>query len=363
MKIVFISEQSSTSKSAYNHRLSVLKVGVGKLGAKADIVYLGDYFFKHPRIIQILNLPFLVRKLRQYDFIHAGNPSCACFSAVFKIFNKTTVIYDVHGDVISEMLLYWRSIWNLRRAFHYFQTVIMECIARNFSNFFLVVSNPLRQKLIDEGINENNISLVRNGVDLELFKRDSVCKVKKFIVCYAGGTQKWQGIENFINAVSMVDDNEITFQMIGFGKKDEALKSKINLVLGSRVALINRQPQDELINTLAQASVLIIPRLPHPAVRVALPTKFAEYLALGKPVIVTNVDETAEFVKKHNCGIVSEPDPCSLSNAIIRMKKLDDATRKLMGDNARKLAEAVFDWDIICRKYYDWLAALKDKNC
>jgi glycosyltransferase involved in cell wall biosynthesis len=44
----------------------------------------------------------------------------------------------------------------------------------------------------------------------------------------------------------------------------------------------------------------------------AFPTKFAEYVATGRPVIVTNVDETANFVQKFDCGFVCQPNSYQL---------------------------------------------------
>lgn len=355
MKILFISGQRSKLKNAYNHRLQMLKSRLEKLEVETDILYLGNCLFKHPRIIQILNLPFLIKKIKQYDFIHAGGSSCAYFSIILKLLNKTKVIYDVHGDVINERLLYWSSILNFRRAFHYFQAVIMEIIALKFSDYFLVVSNPSREKLIGKGISKNKILLVRNGVDLNLFRPKLTYDCKEFTICYAGEMQKWQGIKNLIDAAERINVDEIKFKIIGFTIKDRKLKEKIKRILENRVELINRLPQEELIKTLLYADALIIPRLSHPAISVAFPTKFAEYLALGKPIIVSNVDETAKFVKKYNCGIVSKPDPDSICSAVVKLFRMGDEKREIMGANARRLAEEAFGWDIICRKYFAWL--------
>ena len=45
-------------------------------------------------------------------------------------------------------------------------------------------------------------------------------------------------------------------------------------------------------------------------------TKFAEYAALGRPILVTDVDETANFVRNYRCGFVSDPHPANLAKTL-----------------------------------------------
>ena len=77
--------------------------------------------------------------------------------------------------------------------------------------------------------------------------------------------------------------------------------------------------------------MLAIPRQAHPALRVALPTKFAEYLALGKPVIVSDVDETADLIRLHQCGLVAEPNVESWTTTLEHAAQLSTIERGDMG--------------------------------
>ena len=62
-----------------------------------------------------------------------------------------------------------------------------------------------------------------------------------------------------------------------------------------------------MLDLLSSASILISPRPNHVASRAAFPVKFAEYAALGRPILVNDVDETADFIRKYDCGFVSSP--------------------------------------------------------
>ena len=165
----------------------------------------------------------------------------------------------------------------------------------------------------------------------------------------------WQGIDNFVVAAQLLQTEPIRFKIIGFRPEDEGLKAKIAASLGDRVDLIDRVSQPELVQHLSQAHFLVIPRLPHPAVEIAFPTKFSEYLAMGKPVIVSDVDETASLVQAHHCGLVSQPNPQSMAETIKQAAAFSSTELIEMGKNSRHLAETVFDWPVVCGYYADLL--------
>jgi glycosyltransferase involved in cell wall biosynthesis len=154
-------------------------------------------------------------------------------------------------------------------------------------------------------------------------------------------------------------NDHLHFHVIGFAEGDQALKSDFAARLGKHATLENRVRIEELPERLAQADVLLIPRTRHPAMHGGLPSKFAEYLAMGRPLIVTNVDETAKFVSEHQCGLVCEPNVDSMSAAIRQAAAWSAEERQTMGQNARKLAETVFDWKVIA---LDYLKALQATN-
>jgi glycosyltransferase involved in cell wall biosynthesis len=174
-------------------------------------------------------------------------------------------------------------------------------------------------------------------------------------VGYAGGFQLWQGIDMLVKAVQLLPRNGLRLRIIGFESRHAAFRSSIAQLLGERAELVDRVSQLELISELAAADVLIIPRPNHPAVAMAFPTKFSEYLALGKPVIVCDIDETSQLVREHRCGLVSKPDPASLAETIRAAAHLSPDELNLMGQNARRLAEREFSWEQIGREYAEQL--------
>lgn len=357
MKVLFLSNEYGVDRfgTAYAHRLEDLRCALQRRGIQTEFLSLREQPVRRPLLVHPLNLPFIRRNIADCDFIHAGGDA-AYTAALLKPFTRATVIFDVHDDTFLGAQLVWAARRDLRRAYWVIQAWIMNAISYRRADYFLAVAQPLMQRLVDEKhIPAHRIALIRNGVDLELFKPLHHTSNEGFTICYAGGFDAWHGIDLLVGALELLPKDHVRLKIIGFTEHYAALRSSIAGRLGDRVELLDRVTQKELVSHLATADALISPRVRHRATEVMFPSKFSEYLALGKPVIVCDVDETARLVQQHHCGLVSEPSPAAMAETIRAASNLTQSELHQMGQNARRLAEAEFSWADIGRKYADLL--------
>jgi glycosyltransferase involved in cell wall biosynthesis len=355
MKILVVSPGASNDPHAYNQRLLNLKEGLKQNGVVTGMLYLGDYFFKSPLLVEALDIPSIRKEIDGYDAVHGGGFSASYSLGLLKKMQRFTLINDVHG-CIEEFHLTMRNFFDLTGYFSYFEQVIAQEISIKYSDFFITCSKPLRDRLLQRGIGKSNVEVIRNGVNTKLFKPKVLTSDgNKFVVTYAGGFQKWQGIENLVATAALIKAPNVKYKIIGFRRKDQALKKRLEKLLGSKVELIDTLSQNELVDQFCLSNILVIPRSRHCATQMAFPTKFAEYIATGKPVIVTDVDETGDFVRKYNCGFVCEPSAKSIAMAIDKAKQTPSENLLEMGRNGRKLAESQFDLRIIGKQYFEFL--------
>jgi glycosyltransferase involved in cell wall biosynthesis len=358
VKILFISRTASSKKNALNHRLTMLAEGLERLGHRTDLLYLGDHMRTNPPIVSPVGFPALLPRCCGYDAIHAGTAFGGFPLCLFKRYLEAPLIHDMHGDGTGEMMMKFRfQDRSLKTAFWVFHNAFMEEVIIHRADLHLVVSRPLRELLLGHGIPRHRIGLVRNGVDVDRFRPQEEKASGPFTVCYAGDFQVWQGVDLFMKALRRLSQEEIRFVFIGFRSTpdDQAWKGRLEQLLGPRARLIDRLPQEELIEQLRGADLLVLPRPYHRATAVAMPTKFAEYLALGKAVLVTEVDETARFVHRHRCGFVSLPTAEGLAEGILRARRTGRDELAAMGRRGRRLAEGFFSWEAICRRYERFL--------
>jgi glycosyltransferase involved in cell wall biosynthesis len=372
--IMFAVDAASDDDCSAVQRFRILKQGLEKLGAETGIIYLGDLPIGRPRILLAANTPFYLKTVKDYDFVHAAGLAVMAMG-LSKPFGNYKIIYDVHGSM-QEFGLTKTNKWELQGNYQMLAAKFAWDIGKRRADYFVTVSPPLQEELLRNGVKKEKTELLYNGVDTDLFKPAEKQANEKFTVTYAGAYQKWQGVENLVQAAELVHDPKIRFRLMGFQKRDAAVKALVSTKLQDRAELfdfqprINNQQPHSFVDDMAQSDVLIIPRYYDPAnplysnadyVRNTfgwLPTKFAEYIATGRPVIVTNMDIAADFVEKYDCGFVCDADPASVAKAIIQAKETAPEELDRMGRNGRRLAEDQFSMKAIAKKYFDILSTM-----
>jgi glycosyltransferase involved in cell wall biosynthesis len=73
------------------------------------------------------------------------------------------------------------------------------------------------------------------------------------------------------------------------------------------------------------------------------PNKIGEYMACGRPTVVSDVGEVAEVVKNNGIGLVAEPGVEGFAQKI-RILFTDDKLAEDMGARAREMACKKYSW-------------------
>ena len=162
-----------------------------------------------------------------------------------------------------------------------------------------------------------------------------------------------------VKAAEILRNNDIHFKFMGFRKEDLAIKNDIKNRLKEKVTCLDWLPKDELISELRKSDVLVSPSGPCAGYsgRAVFPTKFGEFLALAKPVIVTYIDETSSIVERFDCGFVCKPTAESFAETILNAKESPKEVLYLKGYNGRRFAEAELDINLVCKKYLKFLVS------
>lgn len=283
----------------------------------------------------------------KYDLIYGNNYLATTAALTEKIYD-TPIIFHVHGDIFQEYLLNKAhnnidSNSNLRLPdIKVYLNKILGSINYRTADHIACVSRSMVEYISKRyHISNNRISYVPNYTNIEYFKPGMANQptdipdyqnpsLLKF--GYIGGFQAWQGVENLLAAAELIDSNDANFIFVGLGGE-----STENI---GRIGRVNRKSVREYYE---YCDVLILPRPSHIATEIAAPTKFAEYTAMGKPILSTNVGDAAELIKEYDCGIVVEDNSVeSLLTGINKFINIDDEKISSLGENARKLAKNEF---------------------
>ncbi|HKV50181.1 MAG TPA: glycosyltransferase family 4 protein [Gemmatimonadaceae bacterium] len=172
------------------------------------------------------------------------------------------------------------------------------------------------------------------------------------VAVYAGLHGIAQGLSQLLaasNALRAAPAVPLDMVLIGDGPVKRALVDEARDLGLDRVRFLAARPAAELPALLASADILVVPLgLGIPG---AVPSKLYEAMASGRPVVLVATGEAADIVRRHEAGMVIEPnDIAGLANALRTLSANPDLRRRL-GANGRRAAEACFDRAAIARQF------------
>ena len=154
-------------------------------------------------------------------------------------------------------------------------------------------------------------------------------------------------IEAFGKALQRIE-TDAKFVMTGllsYSPHEKEIKELIERYhLQDRIIFTGYLSKDELKQYLSKASLVIINKYPSQQNEYCFSTKLGEYLAAGKPLIVTRVGEVVRWVTDKENALVVEPhDIEAMADAIVSLFS-NKEERERIGSNARKLCNEAFHY-------------------
>lgn len=194
------------------------------------------------------------------------------------------------------------------------------------------ISDDMKTTIVSRyGILEDKVQVIYNWGHEELkahseeentFLNRYPKKPSEFRVVYAGNLGKMQNVELVLEAAALMkDEKDISFYIVGSGVNEQQLKAFVKEKELSNVTFVGMQPPEEVADLYSAADVNVIP-LQKGLVYAALPSKTADCLIAGKPII-TCVDDGSRFAQLANhYGIsnVGTDQPEQLNRMILQVK-------------------------------------------
>lgn len=261
------------------------------------------------------------------------------------------LILELNGNIIKE-------IDERKLPMSSFQREIGKWITmRTFiaADHMVVVSDALKQTLVNEyQIPAGNISVVLNGVDVDLFsKRYDADKVRsRFglsdgpLVGFVGTFEPWHGVDLLVSAFCEITLKRPNAQLVIVGEgpgKDKVVAHANQLGLDGRVKFLGRLPQEDVAEVLSTAKVLVAPYPFEHGDIVGTPLKIMEYMAAGKGIVASTAP-LHEMIEHEVTGLrVAPADPRALADGINRLLE-DDHLCNSLAENAGTCAKK-YSWD------------------
>lgn len=319
-------------------------------------------------IANIFFLPIFILKNKP-DFIIL-QPDISIISSIFvKLLQKAQnfkLILDVRTTPVE--------ISGIRGFLKKFWYSVSVLIAKKHFEGITTITHPMSHEVCNDfNIDPKKIGVWTSAVNTELFNKTEyfneslVLKNKlkldgKFVVFYHGAFSDNRGLKETIAAIELsVDLNpDIVLFLLGDGPSVFSLKKMVSEKSLENNVIIHEPVKHDVVPLFIYfADVCIVPLPDHPYWRCQSPLKLLEYLAMEKPVILTDIPAHRNIVKNKKCGIyISSINPMDIANAI----KYSYGNKENLvnwGKIGRTLVDEEYTWNKVISDLENYLESLK----
>lgn len=208
----------------------------------------------------------------------------------------------------------------------------------------------------DYGVPADRLLPVPNGVDDNLLQlaierpEDGA-----FRLFYVGAVAANRGIKEMLDAFTLVHQQVPEAQLVVAGPVHRHFASHLPELLSrcaaarAAIVLLGEINHDEVLEWIRRSDVCLYPFLSAPGLDEVIPIKVLEYLALGRPVVASDLPGVRLLVSHLGNGLLVPPgDPVSMAHAVLRLHA-DVELRDRLGGAGRLTAEGL-TWKEIHRQ-------------
>lgn len=319
---------------------------------------------------RMTNFPAMLKlaALLKADIYHLHEPELLLASLFIKTSNpKARLIYDVHenyNDAIISDEKNWIPGW-LKPELAW----LIDTLEKPLSRFcdLVIAAGPD----IEARFRKHRTISIRNFapteiIDKELMnKRPQGKKVSKYRIVYTGSITKTRGMIEILRALEIVNKKYPTELLATGIYQDADYQKQVESEPGYRsmIYLGYLPSYEEVVAQAVRADMAAICFHPDPNLDTAVErsNKLFEYMAMGLPLVVSNLPAWAELVNRHRCGIVVDPlDPQDIARGIMQLIE-NPEERKAMGARGRQAVKECYSWETEGKRLIEAYQKLMEK--
>jgi glycosyltransferase involved in cell wall biosynthesis len=297
------------------------------------------------------------------------------FRSVLASFRPTIILFDGGNLPLFRYAVRLKARGNLRLFFDVRTLPVESNAARNWLNGTLLASclryaakhfdgisyitTPMQQHCIDEYRLPPHPSVVwTSGVNPDLFAPppQGTSASGPFTVLYHGTIARQRRIDNAVRAMSLLKDLDIRLVLLGSGDGlDDLRQLACDLGVQGRVSINGPVDYEEVPKWIGRSHAGILPFQDWDGWNVSSPIKLFEYLACGKPVVVTDIPAHRQVLKEADWAFwASQSSPQDIA-AALRQAYQARADFHRLGAEARQLVLSEYTWARQAEKLYRFL--------
>jgi len=369
-----------------------LAAAFSRMGHSLKVI--GRYRHKRPPLVSINPRPLLLKQclpdpaggiffqlqllflaaweiLKKVDVIlvdHFSMPTMLPFAFLSRAgLIRTKFVLDVRSSPVDMFGIRYalsRSRYHLcirwANLFYDGLTVITDLYRRDIASRFRI--NPARIGVWTSGVRAKVFDSVR--VDRARVKSIK-CRLgiqNKLVLMYHGVLSPYRGLQEVVRALALLNaqgQRQAVWVILGNGPAASEIRSLAESQgVGDAVKLIDSVPYGEVPDYLSACDVGILPYPDIKWLNMNSPLKLLEYLAMGKPVLLTDIPAHRAVLGDAECAFyVSDNSPANIARAIRNVAQRKDSLPEI-GRQGRQIALNNFTWERQVENLLDYIANL-----
>lgn len=330
-----------------------------------NVIYLKEEYHQNMTILRRLKafFGFAWKSLKEANrqdadlIIATSTPLTVGIPALFmKFFWKVPYIFEVR-DLWPEVPIQMGALRNpiLIKIARYFEQIIYKNAKH------VIALSPGMLDGILKYIPRERTSMIPNMAKKDEFwprEKDTALieqlelSQETLKVIHFGALGIANGASTIIESANLMKaDKTVEFIFVGGGATEKTLKKLCKEYGLENVKFIGRFSMllmSEIVN-FCDVSLVSFKNLP--ILYTNSPNKLFDSLSAGKPIIVNSAGWTKELVEQHHCGYYYDPNNPKQLVEKIKYLQANPEEVKILGKNARRLAENKYDKSILCNQF------------
>lgn len=279
-----------------------------------------------------------------------------------------------------------RGLWHMSRAAdqpayqgsdHYRMIEGLEAQAARMADHVFVITEAVADILAGRGVERARMSILPNAVDTAAFTRrprDPALAARwkltgKLVVGYVGTFKDYEGLDLLCQAMALLRGelgDRVRLLLVGDGPAEGELALLVKrLGIGELVVFTGRAPHRQVADCYALCDLMVFPRRGVLVCEVVSPIKPFEAMAMGVPILASDVAALAEIVQDEVTGLLFKKDDVdSLCAQLLRLLEEPDL-RTFLAGRAGSWVRANRSWSAVAAHVsavYERLGASRAKD-
>jgi glycosyltransferase involved in cell wall biosynthesis len=261
-------------------------------------------------------------------------------------------MYSLSDILSSPILLSKRLALSTNRL----KRLERRCVKRA-DHVLTVIDEGRNHYLRDCGALPDDVSVVSNTVDLDSFitdgNPDSIPQPWEddaFVLGYVGAYGPHRGLESVIRALPSITDHipNVHFLVAGAPGVPEYENQLRGVAeqhgVAHRLTLTGWVDFDRFADYMTASDICLVPHVSTPHTETTIPHKVFQYMAVGQPILATDVAPLQRIIEDTDAGIVAGAgEPEDIARAVRELYN-DPRLAETLGQNGRCAVESHYNW-------------------